>query len=74
MSDQWHPADTAPLGATILGDFGWPMPIAARWNAEEGRWATAMLQKDDERVWWEGDTEDRLQLRRWMKWPHFPAE
>src|SRR5690606_14530824 len=43
----WRPPETAPRDMTvILGDFGFPWPMAAVWNAVLEKWCCAEVQID----------------------------
>jgi hypothetical protein len=69
-----NPPETAPRdGTMILADFGWPWLLPTAWNAMDGRWAVAVLQRshdgDGEDVWFETDEGKPDQMRGWVECP-----
>lgn len=41
---EWLPADTAPKGRMIIGDFGLPWPAVAVWSDYTEKWVVAELE------------------------------
>jgi hypothetical protein len=75
----WKSPDSAPKdGATqILGDFGYPWPQLAVYNLYNDQWcvvemACSPMQDGPMDTWFETDTQNHDQLRRWMPMPKLP--
>jgi predicted HAD superfamily Cof-like phosphohydrolase len=73
----WQSPETAPRdGTQFLGDFGWPWPCPAVWNAINGDWVIAVLQAGDvdgkPDYYFETDSERPHNLKRWLPMPELP--
>ena len=76
----WLPPESAPLtGTMIIGDFGWPWPIPAVWDAYDKQWCVVTVQASPmqdgpDNYWLESDTETMTHLKRWMPFPDLPND
>lgn len=73
----WRLPETAPKGGCvmILGDFGWPWPLPAVWDAFGEEWCVVTVQSSPmqdgpDNTWLEIDHERTL--KRWLPMPPLP--